>query len=279
MPVDRFAIGETGCDCSCAAVSLWPCIYSSTCWIPANDLTVVIDEGGTLYTETFTAGGGCNAATWQWTATTVYLEMSIVSGVLQCYDYINNVYLTLQPGYTCDPLNLVWTGGYYTSVTVSYPSKTCGVACSSCAPAGMPAEFSVTDSNGSYTAAWDPQTCVWNTAYLCSSSKTPVANCTGGTAVCAGTPNNAGVLYYYVLGCIGANTMSIQRIWGAVDLGSPCTVFPQYVPCSCATPAMVIQQATASATITCGSIAWSGTLTPAGTLLPDPVGGTTSFSQ
>jgi len=275
---DMFAVG--GCDCSCVSASLWPCVESSTCWIPGNDLNLVLVLGGTPYAETFTAGGGCTTPTWQWTTTTVYLEMSIVSGVLQCYDYINNVYLTLQPGYTCNPLNLVWTGGYYTSVTVSYPSKTCGVNCPTCLPAGMPTEFTVTDSNGNYTATWNLSTCTWNTTYLCSTNKTPVANCTGGTAVCAATGNTAGVQYYYVLSCSGANTMSIQRIWAAVNLGSPCTSFPQYVPCSCAIGTAGLQQATASATITCSSIAWSGTLTPqSGLLLPDPVGGTTSFSQ
>ncbi len=152
-----------------------------------------------------------------------------------------------------------------------------GVVCVTCTPAGIPETLSITDANGTYTATWNPTLSHWVTPQICAAPQTPVASCTSGNAHCnfgapAGQP-----LYVYAIGCTSAGHMTLSRYW--YELTCP---FPsyQYAICGCAVGAgLQVYSSSGAVPVTCGSISWSGTLTRILGSLPDPVGGTTSFSQ
>lgn len=153
-----------------------------------------------------------------------------------------------------------------------------GVICSTCTPAGIPTTLSVTDSAGTYTATWNSGTARWTTSQLCSGTVSPVANCNSGTAACRAGTQSGNTIYYYSIICTSANHMTMYRYWYELTCASPSY---QYQPCSCALNAQQALSSSGSVAVTCGSIAWSGTLTPVpgGHHMADPVGGTTSFTQ
>lgn len=154
------------------------------------------------------------------------------------------------------------------------------VTCITCAGSGhtIPRELTVTDALGSYTATWNG-TSYWVTPPLCSGNVTPTANCTSGTASCALSRQSAPAIYYYLIGCVSAGHMAVFRQY--YFLG--CAMGPsyQYCPCHCNPGVASAAESYASPiAVTCGSISWSGTLTPpTGAPLTDPVGGTVSFNQ
>jgi hypothetical protein len=152
-----------------------------------------------------------------------------------------------------------------------------GVTCVTCSPAAIPHTLSVTDALGTYTATWNGST-YWVTPALQTGTVSPVANCTGGTAACASSSQNGTAIYYYLIGCVSAGQMAIFRQYYYLSCSSPAS---QYVPYGCNPGAASFGESFASpVSVTCGSIAWSGTLTPtSGATLADPVGGTVSFSQ
>jgi hypothetical protein len=150
------------------------------------------------------------------------------------------------------------------------------ITCVTCGTAQMPYQLSITDTLGTYTATWNGTE--WITPMLCASSHSPISFCTSGTAACDhGSPTSGQPLYYYVILCSSANHMTIDRYWYELQCSSPPY---EYVPCGCGRGASVNGLSSSSlVAVTCGSIAWSGTLTQYGGNLSDPVGGTVSFTQ
>ncbi len=153
-----------------------------------------------------------------------------------------------------------------------------GVICVACSPTTIPHTLSVTDALGTYTATWNGSS-YWVTPALCSRSVSPTAICTSGTAACTNTVVNAPTFYYYLIGCIGVGQMAIFRQYYFLSCsGAPSY---QYCPCGCNSGVASFAESIASPiSVNCGSIAWSGTLTPpSGAPLADPVGGTVSFHE
>jgi len=71
--------------------------------------------------------------------------------------------------------------------------------------------------------------------------------------------------------------MTINRYWYELRCVSPSY---QYAICGCTLGAGVqVYSCSGPVEVTCGSIAWSGTLTRIVGNLADPVGGTTSLTQ
>jgi hypothetical protein len=154
-----------------------------------------------------------------------------------------------------------------------------GVNCVTCRGSGytIPDQLTVTDALGSYTATWNGAS-YWVTPALCSGNVSPTANCTNGTAACAGQVQSAPTVYYYLIGCVSAGHMAIFRQY--YFLGCASGPNYQYCPCSCNPGVASAAESYASPIpVECGSIAWSGTLIPPSGAPPDPVGGTVSFSQ
>lgn len=153
-----------------------------------------------------------------------------------------------------------------------------GVTCVTCSPATIPHTLGVTDALGTYTATWNGSS-YWITPALCSHPVSPTAVCTSGTAACTNTVVNAPTFYYYLIGCVGVGQMAIFRQYYFLS----CSGAPSYLycPCGCNPGVAGFAESYASPiSVTCGSIAWSGTLTPpSGAPLADPVGGTVSFHQ
>jgi hypothetical protein len=115
------------------------------------------------------------------------------------------------------------------------------------------------------------------TGTLCASSRTPCATCTAGTNTCNFGGPAAQPLYVYGIQCMSANHMQLYRYWFELLCVSPSY---QYAQCGCsAGSGAEVYSASGSVAVTCGSIAWSGTLTKIVGNLSDPVSGTTSFSQ
>lgn len=155
--------------------------------------------------------------------------------------------------------------------------------CSTCAT--MPNMLFVTDILGTYPAPWVDTGGggSYLTGALCAASQSPVSDCSSGVPVCHTGSQSGDPLYWYEIECHSSGNMEIIRFIG--DL--PCTGFvprSQYIPCACfggaIDPTYQLDIAQAVIAVTCGSISWSGTLTPTGPFdLSDPVGGTTSFTQ
>ena len=153
-----------------------------------------------------------------------------------------------------------------------------GVVCATCSPASIPNTLTVTDSLGTYTATWNGST-YWVTPILCSNTVSPVAGCTGGTASCVFSSNSGRTIYVYLIGCVSTGTMVIYRQYYYLTCGGSPTY--QYCPCGCNPGTANFGESQAGPiAVTCGSISWSGSLTPpSGVPLADPVGGTVSFHQ
>ena len=70
--------------------------------------------------------------------------------------------------------------------------------------------------------------------------------------------------------------MMVNRYWYEAH----CSGAYYYAPCDCTVSSGTqAYSSSGSVAVTCGSIAWSGTLTKIVGNLSDPVGGTTSFTQ
>ncbi len=154
------------------------------------------------------------------------------------------------------------------------------VTCITCSGSGhtIPDTLTVTDALGSYQATWNG-TSYWVTPALCSQAVSPTAVCKSGTASCSSATTKAPTVYYYLIGCVAAGQMAVFRQY--YFLGCASGPSYQYCPCSCNPGVASAAESFASPiSVTCGSIAWSGTLTPpTGAPLTDPVGGTVSFHQ
>jgi hypothetical protein len=208
------------------------------------------------------------------------LDTSLGYAIFSSVDCVTDVILNdaVRPlDWTCNPLHLHYdnTGSLFPSwlavgVTDLYidGGPSCGVVCVTCAPDQIPPVLPVTDNNGTWNAVWNGS--AWATPSLCSANVANVGACTNCT-----TTSTAGALYRYLLTCYAAGQIKIVRQWfKPLATGAPC-----YQPCGCA-PAIVAGFSSAIASVTCGSISWSGTLTAdAGNTLADPVGGTVTFSQ
>ena len=148
---------------------------------------------------------------------------------------------------------------------------TCGLS------PGIPDTLSITDSNGTYTATWNSTLSLWITPQLCAVSQAPIAQCVSSAAACQSSPQSSQPLYAYGIGCTSPDHMTLNRYWYELTCVSPSY---QYAPCGCAVGgSRQAYSSSGSVAVTCGSIAWSGTLTRIVGNLSDPVGGTTSFTQ
>ncbi len=246
-------------------------------------------NSGDLY---LTDGSGCE---WYF----YFIPGSSVSSLLCWDDYNSNAYYLSTSAVTsasCGPpptvtysvTNSNCAPLYADGITAITFTATAGgsacdeVNCLTCSGTGytIPTTLTVTDSQGSYTATWNGST-YWATPALCSPSVSPIALCTSGVAACNPNTQSGQAIYYYYISCVSAGEMAIFRQY--YYLGPPessCTPGYQYCPCSCNPGVASFAESHASPiSVTCGSIAWSGTLTPPSAPLPDPVGGTVSFSQ
>jgi hypothetical protein len=166
-----------------------------------------------------------------------------------------------------------------TTVTVTLPLGITCINCSTCGAPGIQNPLYVTDAN--YTnvlATWIGS--AWWTPRLCAASISPVTDCTGGVPAChagsqAGTP-----AYAYAISCVSSRVMKINRYHYEKSCSSPAW---QYGPCACATvgggTSTAYYTTSGNISVSCGAIAWSGTLGSNTGNLADPVGGTVSFSQ
>ena len=151
------------------------------------------------------------------------------------------------------------------------------VDCVTCGSSGIPDTLSITDANGTYTATWNSTLSLWITPQLCAASQSPVASCVSLAAACHFGSQSGQPFYIYGIGCTSADHMTISRYWYELHCVSPPI---QYAPCGCAFGSGVeVYSSSGSVAVTCGSIAWSGTLANITGTLSDPVGGTTSFTQ
>lgn len=151
-----------------------------------------------------------------------------------------------------------------------------GVTCVTCFGT-IPDTLSITDANGTYTATWSSTLWSWITPPLCASSQSPIAVCTSGRSACQFESQSGEALYLYRIGCSSSGHMTINRYWFELQCVSPSF---QYAICGCDVGAgMQVYSSSGSVEVTCGSIAWSGTLMRIVGNLTDPVVGTTSFSQ
>jgi hypothetical protein len=151
------------------------------------------------------------------------------------------------------------------------------VDCVTCGAFGIPDTLGITDALGSCTATWNSTLSLWITPHLCSAPSTsPTAKCTSGTGACNNGTQAAGALYYYAVACPSLNHMTLNRYWYELTCISPSY---QYSPCSCSPGGPQAYSSSGSVAVTCGSISWSGSLTRVAGNLPDPVGGSVSFSQ
>jgi hypothetical protein len=153
------------------------------------------------------------------------------------------------------------------------------VNCVTCgASPGIPTTLYITDAlGGPYAATWDATLSIWLTPQLCAPSQTPSGTCQSGVAACEAKDSNNTPLYVYGIGCTSVGYMTLIRYWYELRCISPPN---QYVPCGCQVGGgMQAFSSSGSVAVTCGSIAWSGTLTRIVGNLSDPVGGTTSFTE
>jgi len=152
-----------------------------------------------------------------------------------------------------------------------------GVTCVTCFGT-IPDTLSVTDANGTYTATWNSTLSLWITPHLCAVNQTNASKCISGVTTCDNVTHPSGQpIYAYGIGCISAGHMAIYRYWYELRCVSPAY---QYILCGCSSNAgSQAYSSSGSVAVTCGSIAWSGTLTKIVGNLSDPVGGTTSFTQ
>jgi len=165
------------------------------------------------------------------------------------------------------------------TVTFTMPLGITCVNCSTCGSSGIQNPLYVTDAN--YTnvmATWNGS--AWWTPSLCAVSTSPVANCSGGAVAChtgsqAGTP-----AYGYAITCVSSGVMKINRYHFEQSCSSPTW---QYGSCSCAAvgggTSTSYFTTSGNISVTCGAIAWTGTLGSNTGNLADPVGGTVSFTQ
>jgi hypothetical protein len=155
----------------------------------------------------------------------------------------------------------------------------CGVTCVTCS-GSIPKTLSITDANGTYTATWSSTLSMWITGKLCAASQMPIGICSSVNSYhnyCNLGPVSGQPLYVYGISCASAGHMTLYRYWYEVTCVSPSW---QYVPCGCAWNwGSQVYSSSGSVAVTCGSIAWSGTLTKITGNLFDPVSGTTSFTQ
>ncbi len=153
--------------------------------------------------------------------------------------------------------------------------STCTVTCVTCF-AGIPCTLSITDANGTYTATWNSTVSLWLTVQLCAASNSPCAACVSGHSSCTGAGGACQPLYFYGIGCTSAGHMTINRYWYEAH----CSGAYYYDPCGCGVSVgSEAYSSSGSVAVTCGSIAWSGTLTTIVGNLSDPVGGTVGFTQ
>ena len=151
-----------------------------------------------------------------------------------------------------------------------------GVTCVTCSGT-IPDTLSITDANGTYTATWNSTLSLWITPQLCAASTAPLANCTSGSAACKFGSQSGQPRYVYGIACTSAGHMTLYRYWYELTCVSPNY---QYVPCGCAIGAgLQVNSSSGSVAVTCGSVAWSGSLGSSTGHLADPVGGTVSFTQ
>ena len=156
----------------------------------------------------------------------------------------------------------------------------CATSC--CALLPIPRTLSITDTIGTYTATWSNISSSWETGLGVSNNVSPVASCTGGTTCTWQSGTHTGTTsYFYSVTCQSVNHLTINRFWYVVTKFT--TPGPEYCPAGCHTSAsggpLGNGNSNATAAVTCGAIAWSGTLTWSGTGIADPVGGTVSYTQ
>jgi hypothetical protein len=151
-----------------------------------------------------------------------------------------------------------------------------GVTCVTCSGT-IPDALSITDANGTYTATWNSPLSLWITPQLCASSQNPVATCANGNNACQFNSQSGQPLYVYGIECFSPGKMTIYRYWYELQCVSPSY---QYATCGCIVGSgMHVYSSSGPVEVTCGSIAWSGTLTKIVGNLSDPVVGTTSLTQ
>ncbi len=151
------------------------------------------------------------------------------------------------------------------------------VDCVTCGSGGIPETLSITDTNGTYTATWNSTLSLWLTPQLSAASQAPIAVCNSDVAACQSSSQSGQPLYVYGIGCTSMGHMTLIRYCSELRCISPPN---QYVLCGCQVGAgMQGYSSSGSVAVTCGSIAWSGTLTRIVGNLSDPVGGTTSFTE
>jgi hypothetical protein len=146
----------------------------------------------------------------------------------------------------------------------------------------------ITDAiGGPYTAnytAGPPH--AWYTNLLPSANVSPTGTCTGGISSCSVGSNSAPAQYSYAITCVttgNLHTLVLTRVWTyTTQCPNPTTQYSPYGT-GCGAFGGASTGTSSSGNITnvyCGSIAWSGSLATVGSpALPDPVGGSVSFSQ
>ncbi len=314
MSLDRYAIGNSSpCTCGaecfnsgCIPISGGYCGWcfdnpgGITSWSVTFDvmiggsLTYPLTWNGTFFLATIYAPGTDSGFSWTYIYVAVYPSPTAPSLVVV---FGLDTGLPLGEGVEhsftqCNPLTVAIDLSTYTNIflwqgesalhylgaslaTITGPNANyppaCWPICVTC-PDPIPSTLSVTDTLGTFTATWNPTLSLWLTPQLCA-SESGCAGCVYGAASCAG----AGFgypLYWYGIACTGIGTMGIVRYYMVVN----CSGTYYYATCDCAggTETYVNKL---YIPVTCGSIAWSGALNGPGSPLPDPVGGTTSFTQ
>jgi len=150
------------------------------------------------------------------------------------------------------------------------------ITCVTCGPSGIPPVLSITDSNGSYAATWNSAVSLWVTGILCAEPQSPCALCSAGESQCDFGVTARQPQYGYSIGCSSANQLTLNRFWYEQRCVSPAY---QYCPCGCVSTGTQAYSTSGSVAVTCGAVAWSGTLSVVLGHMSDPVGGTTTFSQ
>jgi len=167
------------------------------------------------------------------------------------------------------------------TVTTASGDPLC-VTCSAC-PSGVPYNLYITDGNGSYTATYTTVSPGpgWVTPILCAVSVANCSACSGSSNTCIRAPANGQPAYFYVIKCVSSGLMSITMYYAPLGCSGIGTLYEQCCTgISYAGLGGLSGPSSGSVAVTCGSISWSGSLTHGNVLaLPNPVGGSVSFSQ
>ena len=257
MPVDVFAIGETGCDCTCGASVSMLCSGCNSASLVTYAVQIYNTSGGTLLYSLTTDSTG---------------HISLPTGTY---------WIQSADGFFAGPSFTVSTPATITLTVAT------GAVCVSCCPMAIPNILSITDVRGSFLATWSTifnewrtptTTGTWGAPYLCSGNVSYIARCSAGVNDCNVIVDSGPCPYYYSIRCISAGKFKIARTWYELDCGGGIYMY-QVCNCIVNLSGSVGTSSTGLITVTCGAIAFSGTPTFDSGHMADPVGGSVSVSQ